>query len=116
MRNWRTGVILAVSGCLVACTTETLEQSYQKPLVEPMTEGLRSFLGKPAQVAFSVLHYPDDQKVIADKKVYIWSTSQGDCVIRLFVDQSETVTNEDWRGSVLGCSAYIDRMRNASGH
>ena len=82
MRSWRAVAILTVCGFLASCSTETLEQSYQKPLVEPMTEGLRSFFGKPAQVAFSALHYPDDQKIIADKKVYIWSTQQRDCVIR----------------------------------
>ena len=103
--------VVAASALLAACATQTLEQSYQAPLVDPMNNGLAYFKDKPAKIAFGLLNYPDEQKIIADRKAYIWTRGQGDCVIRLFVDETDVVRNGDWRGSVIGCSDYIQRMR-----
>lgn len=97
---------------LEGCATQSLEESYRQPLTNPMHNILATLKGQPSKVAFQRLNYPDDQKIIADRKVYIWRTPNDDCVIRLFVDQEEVVQNGDWRGSITGCSIYIQRFNN----
>ena len=103
--------ILLTAGAMGGCMTEqSLQDSYQQPLIQPMSNILSSLKGQPSSLAFRRLNYPDDQKVIGDKKAYIWKTPANDCVIRLFVDSTEVVQNGDWRGSIIGCSTYIQRF------
>lgn len=43
--------------------------------MEVMRPALTSLEGKPVQVAFDVLGFPDQEQAIAGKKVYVWATS-----------------------------------------
>lgn len=104
-------VILSACAILAGCATETLEESYRAPLTEPMHNIIADLTGKPESVAFARLHYPDDQKIIADRKVYIWADNG--CSLRLFVDDKGIVQNGDWTGNIIGCSVYIQRVQNA---
>ncbi|MEY9584066.1 hypothetical protein [Sinorhizobium fredii] len=49
---------------LAGCTT-----------MEDLDAGLRDLKGKPYQVAFAKLGFPDNEKTVAGHKVYVWSTS-----------------------------------------
>jgi len=85
-----------------------------------MTKGLSPLVGMPASVAFDKLGFPTDERMIAGRKVYIWSKSQivssgGDvgefkCTVRIFVDASETITSSDWSGNLGGCASYMRRL------
>lgn len=103
-------VALTSAGCM---TEKMVTDSYQQPVVQPMAKVITSLIGQPSSVAFRRLDPPNMQKIQGTRKSYIWTTPSGDCVIRLFVDGSEVVTNGDWTGSVAGCSAYIQRFNSS---
>ena len=100
---------LFVFAVLAGCAGETMEQSLQKPLADPMNNILKSLIGQPASVAFNRLHYPDFQQVISDKKAYVWKIGNS-CSLRLFANGSDVISNGDWTGNVMGCSVLIQRF------
>lgn len=88
-----------------------------------MNTGLQSLSNKPAREAFDRLGYPTEDRVIAGRRVYIWSTNhmgpaiagnrdvQYQCTIRIFVDERDIITGGDWEGNGYGCSQYLSRLR-----
>ncbi len=85
------------------------------PASTSMDTELPKFVGLPVSVAARKLGFPNHEKIIMNRKVYIWRTSllidsgRLHCEIRLIVDGSDIVQDYDFDGSVGACR-YFDRL------
>lgn len=68
-----------------------------------------SAVGQPVSVVISHLGLPSEDKVVAGRKVYIWSNSNFvdgtnyKCQIRAILDDKDIITSWDFDGNLGGC-------------
>ena len=77
---------------------------------------LGDYVGKNVNVMIVDYGIPQEEKVIASKKLYLWNNKntyqgsggywQGDCVLRAQVDSSETIEYVDYKGDYGSCSTF----------
>lgn len=73
---------------------------------------LPKFEGQPVDVAVKKLGFPNDERTIMGKKVYVWFTSRFGtnrrltCEVRLIVDAKDVVRDFDWDGNNGACEYY----------
>lgn len=117
-----TALILTIS----ACSFDIIDKN-----LSPM-------IGSQVDVAISRLGYPDAESSVAGKKFYVWEAQTSgsysvpsvsyvgntpittfstnfynyDCRIRIFVNESETITHYDFKGNEGGCSYLASRLEN----
>jgi len=78
-----------------------------------MKEGTTALVGQPLDAAIAKLGIPSSEAVIADKKVYIWSTrnviegTEYKCQIRAIMS-GDVIGSFDWEGS--NCGRYASKL------
>lgn len=79
-------------------------------------EKMNPMVGQPISVVTAKLGFPSDQRTIAGKKVYVWSTSnfvEGTnykCEIRVIVDEHDMIIHWDSDGNLGGCERFASRL------
>lgn len=74
------------------------------------SSGMDDLIGRPVDVAFQRLGYPERQSVIVGQTVYYYGTdhdSGPSCTFKIVADQGGIVRSWDGIGNAHGCSLYI---------
>ncbi len=90
-----------------------------------LEEGMQRMKGRPAPELFSKMGFPDQEGTVAGRKYYLYQRSvrlpgfnpgspdiRGECRIRFFVDDKETIVGADYDGNLAGCEPYVTRLRS----
>jgi hypothetical protein len=77
---------------------------------------MNSVVGQPVSAVIAKMGLPTEDRMIAGKKVYIWSTSnfvEGTnykCQIRAVLDDKDIVTSWDYDGNEGGCGRFVTKL------
>jgi hypothetical protein len=85
--------------------------------IQQLSKGMDSMQGKHIDQVIDRIGIPNEEKLIANRKVYIWYVTQQqglgkvyDCKITVQVDKDEKVIQWDGVGSQFGCQPYAQRF------
>jgi hypothetical protein len=96
--------IVALSAALAGCAGDTIKQ------------GMNNLQGQPLSAAIAKLGMPNDERMIADRKVYTWYSSTFDegtqfqCKIRV-VMTGDVIGSYDFEGNNGMCNRYAAKLR-----
>jgi hypothetical protein len=97
--------IVALCAALGGCAGDIIKQ------------GMNNLQGQPISAAIAKLGIPNDERVIADQKVYTWYTSTFDegtqlqCKIRV-VMAGDVIGSYDFEGNNGMCYRYAAKLRS----
>ena len=103
MRNLITAALAALT--LAACSFDIIKR------------GMNDLKGQPISAAIAKLGIPNDERVIADQKVYTWYSSTFDegtqlqCKIRVMM-AGDVIGSYDFEGNNGMCARYAARLRS----
>jgi hypothetical protein len=83
---------------------------------QAIKEKMTAEMGQPVSRVIEKLGFPTEERTIAGRHVYVWSTSnfvEGTnyrCQIRAIVDEKNNVIAWDNEGNEGGCRAFMSRL------
>jgi hypothetical protein len=83
------------------------------PCLGDLTEAMNRLKGLPIETAFERLGIPDQEKVIAGRKVFVWEAEHPDgpqCRIKI-MESGGKVESWDAVGNREGCSIYMKWLK-----
>jgi hypothetical protein len=91
-----------------------------------LNKGLQNLMGQPVSVLVSAWGYPQGEREIMGRKLYIWSADRGAvavpmygggafaarlaCTVEVGVDSREIITSYQWNGNNGGCAGLARRI------
>lgn len=95
------------------CLQETIDNSKRTPdSGDVLFRELSKLKGKPQQVAFDKLGYPDRQLRVAGRLVYIWEKTEPDdlrCTVKVITEKARII-DTDFNGNAGACSYFARRL------
>lgn len=106
--------VIAIAALLSGCATAHLNS------------GLQKAIGQPVDVLVGAWGYPEAQREMMGKTLYVWSNDAGavalplygggafaarlQCQVQVAVDIQRIVTSYQWSGNNGGCAAFARRL------